>query len=178
MEDKVVQSDTKPDKQKTDELDNLPFDIGDLTPQQVKAVVLLSEVPSRFKNQTELATECGTTRNTLYLWQKKPEFKEALEKMSKWHFMHVGHLVRTGHLKSCIKGNPQAIKLYYQYVENWSEKTILEHEGTGVALPTTVNVNLGDPKAIEEATGVDLTKKPEAEKTPTPPREATEPEPA
>lgn len=161
MGEKNLHTSPNSENKETENKDGLPFDVEGFTPTQIKAIVELSQVPTKFKTQTELCNSLGIDRKTLWNWQQKPEFKGALTAMARFMLKNTGYIAYTGLLKSCAKGNPQALKLYFQYAENWSEKTILEHEGKGIALPTTVNVNLGDPEAIKEATGVDLLEKTE-----------------
>lgn len=129
MSKEPLQSPTLDAEQENLDAKAFPFDTTPFSAIQLKAIVALAEFPPTFKSYQDLADQLEIHRTTLFEWRNRDDFKKALSKMADWFFLNTGHLVRQGHLAACQKGNPQAIKLYYQKAENWVERTKVEHQG-------------------------------------------------
>lgn len=66
---------------------------------------------------------------TVYGWTKSPDImKDITTRFDKLYRNYETPIVQAV-IESAKQGNPQAQKLYFQYVQRWSEKTLVEHSG-------------------------------------------------
>lgn len=95
----------------------------------------MSNPDNIFPKHSEFAGILGIDESTLYRHFTPSELQEidseALLYRRARYTKHSADIDRAL-VKECKNGNPQAIKLFFQRFENWSEKTKLEHEITGI----------------------------------------------
>lgn len=89
---------------------------------------------------TDIATAVGLGERQIYRYLTKEFWEKVKEERRKRYAKH-SVFVDEGLVRSAVKGNPQAARLFYERYEDWASKTKLEHSGPG-----------GKPIQIEAAT--------------------------
>lgn len=98
------------------------------------------------ETQAEFASEQNVDESTLSRWKHDPNFKEDLFRAcQRWAGDKTPNVNMGLYAKAC-KGDPAAVKLWYQIFEGFSEKTKVEHEGE---VTQTLNINIREEKHIE-----------------------------
>ena len=77
------------------------------------------------KTQQELSKEFGVGQDTLSEWKARPGFwKSVIEKRKHWGQERTPNVIMAIYDKIIKTGNAPEVKLWLQYIENWSESVI------------------------------------------------------
>ena len=81
------------------------------------------------KTQAELSNKFGVGQDTLSEWKKQINFWEKVkEKRISWGHERTPDVVLALYNRIKKTGDPMAVKLWLQHIENWSEKFIVKEE--------------------------------------------------
>lgn len=92
-----------------------------------KRFVEWTAVPPSFRAEDErlksqLALKLGISESTLFSWQNQPQFWTDVVEAAKRKLPHKSQEVTNALIEKALSGDVQAIKLFFQKVEGWSEK--------------------------------------------------------
>lgn len=124
-------------------------------------VLDLMEIPT----QKAFAEKFDIEESTLSGWNKKVKDRDPLAEVKKWSQGLVKNMMLSLYTNAMKKGDAFLYKLFFQVANEWSEKSVVEHD---IAMITEFNVSLADPieKKIE-ITNVETTNNIEEQKTTT-----------
>lgn len=95
------------------------------------------------KTQSQFAERYNVHINTLTDWNKRILELDPLREVKKWAQILTKNMVTAMYTHAIKKGDAQLYKLFFQVVNDWSEKQKVEHDYLGV---TEVNISLAAPK--------------------------------
>lgn len=76
------------------------------------------------KTQKELALLINVEQGTLSDWKKRPEYYDLVrDEMRRWGKGKTQNIIGALYRKAVQEGNAQEAKLWFQFIEDWKEKT-------------------------------------------------------
>ena len=98
----------------------------------------LMEIPT----QKAFAEKFDVEESTLSGWNKKVKDRDPLAEVKKWSQGLVKNMMLSLYTNAMKKGDAFLYKLFFQVANEWSEKSVVEHD---IAMITEFNVSLADP---------------------------------
>lgn len=121
----------------------------------------LMEIPT----QKAFAEKFDVEESTLSGWNKKVKDRDPLAEVKKWSQGLVKNMMLSLYTNAMKKGDAFLYKLFFQVANEWSEKSVVEHD---IAMITEFNVSLADPiEKKVEIPNVETTNNIEEQKTTT-----------